>query len=202
MADASLLPPGIRDERFLALLALLDRWDEIDLLALLPNRVDSAPESLLYPLAWQLGVTGLAGWDLATTDETRRDLLRRAIEIHRRKGTPWAIREAFRAVGFPEIQIEEGYGKPAYGGTRLFDGQAYYSPMGAWGDFGVTVGRRADGTRIGPATRALLRGIIETWKPARSRLVDQRYEEYRFDGAYRYDGEATYAGSLSPAATP
>ncbi|CAA9377452.1 MAG: FIG00698670: hypothetical protein [uncultured Gemmatimonadetes bacterium] len=198
MADERLLPPGIRDDRFRALLALLDRWDEIDLLVLLANRVDSAPPELLYPLAWQFGVTGVAGWDLADTEDNRRELIRRAIELHRRKGTPWAIREALRAVGFPEVEIVEGYGRNQFDGTHLYDADITYAAEAVWANFAVVLGAPTDGLAIDLARRELLRGIVENWKNARSRLVEVRYSTYRYDGSYTYNGTMSYAGPLNP----
>lgn len=194
MADERLLSPGIRDERFRAFLALLDRWDAIDLLPLLPNRVESAPSRLLYALAWQFGVTGVAGWDLADTDDKRRDLIRRSIELHRRKGTPWAIREALRAVGFPDAQVVEGYGRNQFDGAHLYDGDITYSAEAVWANFAVMPGAPADGRPVDPARRALLQAVVENWKNARSRLLEMRYSTYRFDGSYAYDGTMSYAG--------
>lgn len=195
MADERLLPPGIRDERFRAFLALLERWDDIDLLPLLPNRVDTVPAALLYPLAWQFGVTGLAGWDTADTDAKRRELIRRAVELHRRRGTPWAIREAFRAVGFSRLYIDEYDGRAVADGSLSANGEVYASTRGIWAHFAVIVGEAGDGRPVTGAVRKLLRGIVETWKPVRSRLVDMRYRVYRADGNYRADGTAIAAGT-------
>lgn len=194
MADERLLPPGIRDERFRALLALLDRWDRIDLLPLLVNRVDSVPSALLYPLAWQFGVTGLAGWELAVTDDQRRELIRRAVELHRRRGTPWAIREAFRAVGFPEIVIDELYGRARRNAIVRRSGQFFRGPGGAWAGFALRMSPAADRRAITRDVRDLLRAIAEVWKPARSRLVELRFTEYRHDARYRRDGKMVRSG--------
>lgn len=150
MADERLLPPGIRDTRFRAFLALLDRLDAIDLVPLLVYRIDSTPAAALYALAWQFGVVGLAGWDLADTEAKRRDLIRRAIELHRRKGTPWAVAEALRALGYAATEVDEG------GGTFAFR---------------VKLGTLADGEAITPERQALLIGTISVWKPARSVLT-------------------------------
>jgi phage tail P2-like protein len=194
MADERLLPPGIRDERFRAFLALLERWDDIDLLPLLPNRVDTAPAALLYPLAWQFGVTGLAGWDLADTEAKRRELIRRAVELHRRRGTPWAIREAFRAVGFPDLRIEEYYGRARRNGVLRRNGQTYRSPGGAWADFALVVEEASDRRLITREVRDLLLAIARVWKPARSRLSDLRFTGYRHDARYRRDGTMLRSG--------
>ncbi|HEY0155444.1 MAG TPA: phage tail protein [Longimicrobium sp.] len=195
MVDLRLLPPGIADDRSRAFLGLIERVGDVDLSPLLVNRVDSVPAEALYALAWQMGVTGLAGWDLANTEADRRELLGRAIELQRHRGTPWAIREAFRAVGFPEISIEEFFGRAVCDGALLANGQAYASPGGVWANFAVVVGAAADGRLITAAIRDLLRGIVDVWKPARSRLMDLRFRPYRCDGTYLCDGTATAAGT-------
>lgn len=195
MADQRLLPsPLAADERSRALFALTDRLDAMDLAPLLVYRIDSVPASALFPLAWQLGVTGLAGWDLATTEAQRRALLARAIELHRHKGTPWAIRQAFAAAGFPAITLREGVGRATRNGTLFRNGTVHRSPGGAWANVTVDVGPADDGRLIGAEQRRLLRGVFEVWKPARSRLVDLRVKEYVRNGRYLRDRTAIRSG--------
>lgn len=173
---------------------LTDRLDALDLTPLLVNRIDSVPAAALYPLAWQFGVTGLAGWDLATTEAQRRALLARAIELHRHKGTPWAIRQAFAAAGFPSITIREGVGRATRNGVLHRNGAVHRSPGGAWANASVTVGPAADGRLIDLETRRLLRGVFDAWKPARTRLVSMRFTEYRRNGKYLRNGTAVRSG--------
>ncbi|MGO4756156.1 phage tail protein, partial [Streptomyces sp. 2MCAF27] len=99
--SADLLPPAFRQdpaaddftERFLSLfdatLAQLDRVIER-----YPALLDPAgvPDRVLPWLAGLLGLSYEAGWDAAT----RRALLTAAPELYRRRGTPWALREAVR----------------------------------------------------------------------------------------------------------
>ncbi|WP_086860723.1 phage tail protein [Streptomyces milbemycinicus] len=101
--SADLLPPAFRQdpaaddftERFLSLfdatLAQLDRVIER-----YPALLDPAgvPDRVLPWLAGLLGLSYEAGWDAPT----RRALLAAAPELYRRRGTPWALREAVRIV--------------------------------------------------------------------------------------------------------
>lgn len=194
MADVRLLPSGINDERHRALLEVLERLDALDLVPLLVYRIDSVPAEALYALAWQWEVTGVAGWDLATTDEQRRELLRRAIEMHRHKGTPWAITEALRAVGFPSVSLDEGFGRPTYNGAFVHDSSTTHSSGTWWGYFRAIIGEADDRRAITPAVRRLLVRIIDTWKNARSELLQIRFTSYRHDGTYRYDGTMNHSG--------
>lgn len=196
MADRRLLPTSVTDERSEAVLELIERLAEIDLVPLLVYRIDSVPAAALYVCAWQFGVTGLGGWELANTEAQRRELVRRAIEFHRHKGTGWVIREVLAAVGFP-VTVDEFWGRNLYDGTRLYDGTVTYSVAAVWADFGVIFGDPADAQPITAAKRDLLRGVVEAWKPARCRLVSMRFQSYRYDGQFRYDGEMIYAGAQS-----
>jgi phage tail P2-like protein len=156
MADERLLPPPVADERGLAFLEALDRLAELDLTPLLVYRLESVPESALYALAWQLGVLGPAGWDLAETAEQRRDLLRRAIQLHRRKGTPWAVRESLRALGYPDAAVVEETG-------LLFC-------------FRVHLGLLQDGDAIPAERQALLLATVAAWQNVRSHLLSLDFD--------------------------
>ena len=68
-------------------------------------------ESLLDLLAWQFHVEG---YELAQTIEEKRDLVKNAIELHKHKGTKYAVQKALESVGI-EGNIEEWFeygGKP------------------------------------------------------------------------------------------
>ncbi|WP_197371027.1 phage tail protein [Streptomyces clavuligerus] len=103
VTGADLLPPAFREdpaaddftERFLSLfdatLAELDRTIERAPALLDPAGV---PDRALPWLAGLLGLSYESGWDAAT----RRALLAAAPELYRRRGTPWALREAVRIV--------------------------------------------------------------------------------------------------------
>lgn len=100
MADSRLIPAGIRDVSTLAFNELIDRLGTVPLDQLLVYLVDNITETALPHLAEQFSVTGYDGWALTLGDTDRRSLIKRAIEIHRRKGTPWAVQQVFVALGF------------------------------------------------------------------------------------------------------
>ncbi|MEV6131850.1 phage tail protein [Streptomyces violaceusniger] len=103
VTSADLLPPAFREdpaaddftERFLSLFdATLDQLDRV--IERYPSLLDPAgvPDQALPWLAGLLGLSFEAGWDA----RTRRALLAAAPELYRRRGTPWALREAVRIV--------------------------------------------------------------------------------------------------------
>ncbi|WP_432719831.1 phage tail protein [Jeongeupia wiesaeckerbachi] len=124
MADELLQPPLASDARFQVLGDLASRLNDIDLSPLLVYMIDSVDASALYALAEQFSLTDSDGWALAETETAQRALIKRAIEIHRYKGTPWAVREVFRLLGLGEIEIEEGRGGYRRDGTCRRDGFA------------------------------------------------------------------------------
>lgn len=112
MADKRLIPAGIKDLSAEAFNELIDRLGSIDLTPLLIYIIDHVDSSALPHLAWQFHIEG---WELAETDKEKRTLIKRAIELHRYKGTPWAVKEAIKACGY-EADISEWF---------QYDGQPY-----------------------------------------------------------------------------
>ncbi|MFZ5659205.1 MAG: phage tail protein I [Pseudomonadota bacterium] len=116
MADALLLPPPLAgDARFRALGQLAARISEMDLSPLLVYLVDTVNASALPNLAEQLHILG-EGWQFARDDNERRRLLKRAIELHRYKGTRWAIQQVLETLALSG-QISEWF---EYGGQPYY----------------------------------------------------------------------------------
>ena len=150
MADALLLPPPLAgDERFQALGQLAARISDIDLSPLLVYLVDTVNASALPNLAEQLHILG-EGWQFARDDDERRRLLKRAIELHRYKGTRWAIQQVLETLALSG-QISEWF---EYGG------QPYY--------FKINVDLSTRG--IDEATFDALVALITEYKNVRSHL--------------------------------
>lgn len=118
-----LLPsPLQRDANYRALNDLLDRAGSLDLIKLLVYWLDIVDASALPVLAKQFHVMGLEGWEFARTEAEQRALLKHAVELHRRKGTPWAVRQGVKRYD-PNLDIEEWFeygGRPFY--FRLVNG--------------------------------------------------------------------------------
>lgn len=112
----SILPSSLQtDPNYLALNRILEQWQNIDLTKLLIYWLDDVDASALPHLAKQFHVLGLEGWDYATTEAEQRNLLKEAVELHRYKGTPWAVRQGIRRI-HPDVDIEEwqDYGGEPY----------------------------------------------------------------------------------------
>ncbi len=106
---ANLLPHSIRDAHYAAIEKILEeRGDEFPVEQLVPLLVDTIDASALPLLAEQMSVLGVEGWNYADTDEKKRDLIKNAVQIHQKKGTPWSIKDALARAGFVVKRIEEG----------------------------------------------------------------------------------------------
>src|SRR5690606_30548588 len=100
MADLQLPPALAGDERFALLCELLqEEFSSLDLNAMLVYLIDVVPEQVLPHLATQFHVMGLEGWRYARNVAEQRALIKRAIELHRYKGTPWAIEQVLVTLG-------------------------------------------------------------------------------------------------------
>lgn len=85
-----------------------ERFNDIDLECLLVTIIDNVPSDALPHLAEQYHVTGNEGWLQARNDSEKRDLIKRAIEVHRYKGTKYALTKIFDMFGI-EGKINEWF---------------------------------------------------------------------------------------------
>ncbi|TAD90971.1 MAG: phage tail protein I [Alphaproteobacteria bacterium] len=170
MADLT-LPPSLDDERGRALMALYRRLSDIPVEVVLTTHIDLVPTQVLPHLAWAFSLLD-DGWDLASSDQDRRDLLKRAIDIHRHKGTPWAVRAGLAAIGLPGRVVEWFQANPP---------RPPYT-------FGVEVVRRSRGGglpqfALDPSVWARARASVLHTKNARSHLDFLRVTDHAEGGA-------------------
>lgn len=81
---------------------------EIDLSKLLVYMIDTVDASAIPFLAYQFDVLGYKGMRMAQTEADQRNVLKSAIELHRYKGTEWAIQQALLSIGFANVVIKKG----------------------------------------------------------------------------------------------
>ena len=147
------------------------RFAALDLTVLLLGMFDTAPETVLPYLAEQYHILGVEGWSMADTVDQRRALLKKAIELHRRKGTPWSVKQAILALGFDSVDILEGIDR-FHNGVIHYDGQDTHGSSG-WARFIVTITLGAIPYSSNIQQKVLQ--LIEEYKPARSTLLELRF---------------------------
>jgi hypothetical protein len=194
----SLLPISIRDEHYETLAELLEEFFTLEVWQpLVPMLIDTVPAEGLTHLAEFFSVLGADGWEYVATEAEKRALLKQAVELHRHKGTPWAVRTSVEQAGFGEVLIEEGFGNFThqmasidYGKPLLYDGFAAYdgtfdfgsgvggnarllldSPAIQWALFRVVV-ILAESERVSAAIVERCRAVINAYKNERSWLTD------------------------------
>lgn len=141
------------------------------------NRIyllDEVNANALYLLAQQFDVLGYKGWFFADTEEKRRELIRRAIELHRYKGTPWSVKEAIKQLGFTNVNIIERYGliTALYNGEYTYNGGINYaSGDGEWATFVVEIDINEWPNEFTAFFTEALKELITEYKGVRNHLV-------------------------------
>lgn len=108
---------------------------------------DACPAPLLPWLAWALSVDE---WDDGWSETQQRATIKGSIALHRRKGTPWAVRQALARIGLTLTELVE-------------------SPDGAhWAEFDLDI--TVEDRPITEALHAQLLRMLAAYKPARSHL--------------------------------
>lgn len=91
---------------------LFSRFQDLDTDALLVYLIDSVDESALVHLADQFHIMGNEGWLQAKTEAEKREIIKKAIELHRYKGTKYALIKVLNSLNI-NGDVEEWF---EYGG--------------------------------------------------------------------------------------
>lgn len=124
---------------------------------------DTCPAEMLTWLAWAFGVDE---WSADWSDETKRDVIRNAVMVQRRKGSIWSIKRAISAAGYGDATLVEGTG-------------------GHWAKYNFTLPRP-----ISNAQAAQVRRILDATAPARCWLYQLNFTAASnlYNNTIRYDG--------------
>ncbi|MBI9112239.1 phage tail protein I [Maridesulfovibrio ferrireducens] len=106
-----LLPSSItKDERIAASATVLDSQLKAVTAAipqvLIYSRIDEFEEPLLSLLAWQFHVDH---WEPHWPLETKREAVKTSIKLHKKKGTPWAVRKAIEVATRAPAKVIEWF---------------------------------------------------------------------------------------------
>lgn len=184
MADLQYADIIIRDPKYTALAELSKRCKTLPISQIMTTLVDLLGDEFMPLLAEKWSVTGYDGEFLAENDGSKRALIQTAVELHRQKGTPWAIREVLRKLGFGEVEIDEGLQARTYehgvvNHIRSEDRWAYYA---------VRLSKP-----ITNAQSAMIRKVLRNFSPARCTLAVLDYKA----APILYNNKATYNGQYN-----
>ncbi len=188
MADERLIPAGIRDKSNLALNELIDGAATIDLTPLLVYIIDNVDASALPHLIEQFHVAGSEGGRLAENETLKRALLKRAIDMHRMKGTPAGLRQALTEIGFggkENLTIIERSGDIHYDGSVIYDGLYNYASIGGWAEYTIVLS-----CPITNDQAVLIQALCKEFVPARCHLraINWTRAFLRYNAEVNYDG--------------
>ena len=129
-----------KEQTFTALADLGLSLDNLPIDKLLIRLIDLVDSPHLPILADSMSVAGVDGYWLAESDEARRNLIKGAYELHRYKGTPWAVKEIVRRLGFGNATLIEGFGGKQHNGeiTRR-DGVYNYGHSDRWAYYRIII---------------------------------------------------------------
>lgn len=95
---------------------LFSRFQSLDTQALLVYLIDKVNESALVHLAEQFHIMGNEGWLQTKTEKEKREIIKNAIELHRYKGTKYALIKVLNSLNI-DGEIKEWF---EYGGEPFF----------------------------------------------------------------------------------
>jgi P2-related tail formation protein len=170
---SDILQPSLRpDTNILNLVkALDDPWSDLCsqvIFVLIYPRIDSLNEDVVDLLAHQFH---LESYRLATNLLEKRAMVKNSIELHRKKGTPWAVKQSLVSAGYRDAIIQEAQRAD---GTYIADGSIFADSPG---DFEFRVLLDLGNYRgIDAALVADIIQCINDYKNARSHLIGLRWK--------------------------
>ena len=175
-----------RDQRYRMLADLGLRLNDIEAVKLMPRLIELVAPEHLELLAESRSVLGSDGYWLAESDQARRKLIKGAYQLHRYKGTPWAIREIVRRLGFGEVKIIEGLSNKKHNGEIHRDGSYTHGHTDRWAHYRIIMTNT-----ITTDQAALLRRTLRAFAPARCVLaaLDYQHVSLRRNGQALRDGK-------------
>jgi phage tail P2-like protein len=144
-------------------------------------------------------------WDGSLSTQNKRDLIVQSLELHRKKGTRWAILEVLKAVGLSvpnyEAVIVEYKDRDDYKFDVKRNGSYSYNSVAKhndglniydfvftnWTDFAVIIK-----TSISESQAVLAKKLIEIYKPVRCTLIGFVFDRKQRNGVIFYDSLHTH----------
>ena len=190
MADLvtdSVLPMPLQHERFLILESLLKRLNGLSRHTII-MLTDIAPANTLPFFADHFGLFG-DGWGFAESEADQRELIKDAIEIHRYKGTPWAIKRVLKLLGYGDCKLIERTGFNEHNSTIRHNSKHRYGVGGDWTHYSLITPRV-----MTPNDAERIRNLLIDVAPLRCKLVSisllasRHNSTIKHNGTYNYDG--------------
>jgi hypothetical protein len=168
---AAILPPVLRDERGLAWAAALDASLTLDAWQACPLEVGHAPGIVLWELAKQEGMAGPL-WQAMRTRALRERLVASAPKLQHRRGTPWAVEEVMRIIGYTDADVLDRSGILLYDGEAIHNGHyTFDSGFAEWSDYVIRLCIDGRSRAFLEPDRERAAFLAAAWAPLRCELV-------------------------------
>lgn len=164
-----------QDKDYIALADISTRLPQEKVGLILTTAVDALPVETLDLLAAKWSLTGFDGWAMATTEALKRELLKKAIFLHRNKGTPESIKNIIRYLGFGEVEIIERLSDAKRNGAIRRDNRFYHGSSKKWNHYFIKFKQPLS---INQAD--LIRETVSYFAPARCILEHLDFKEVAF----------------------
>lgn len=168
--------------------ALAELGNQLDLSAkrqIMTSLVELLDDKWIELLAEKWSVTDYDGLFVADNHQSKRQLIRNAVKLHRYKGTPWAIRDVLRQLGFGEIELDEGLKARNY---KSHQGVAAIPEDERWACYAIRFNQP-----ITNEQSSEIRKVLLNFAPARCVLAVLDYKATPI----RYNNKATYNGAYN-----
>ena len=123
---------------------------------------EKCPLELLPWLAWSFSIEV---WEQGWSEDTKRQAVKSAASVHRKKGTVASVKEAIAAAGFGDVEIIERFAWDFYDGKRLRNSSIQRQTADHWAEYRVKLSRP-----ISIEQADQVRAILAKVAPARCRL--------------------------------
>ena len=177
-----------QDVKFTTLADLANRLDTLDKSQIMTSLIDLLDEKYIELVAEKWSVTGYDGYLLANDIKSKRTLISSAVELHKYKGTPWAVKQICKKLGLGEVEIIERLAKQYYDGAIIRNGIYYRGDDNRWAQYRILL----NGVITNTAAK-IARKAIERFAPARSELVALDYRKFAFLHNNRLTRNGTYS---------
>lgn len=142
----------------------------IDFVPMLVYLIDTVDASALGDLLDQFDLMGYKGARFVSTDQEKRDLIKKGIELKKYTGTPWAIKEALKLIGVTDVEFLKMPLTVLHNSTIMRDGTYGHNSV-VWARFSVKI----NAATFPVITTQLLSDIVALvtqYKPRTRRLID------------------------------
>lgn len=170
------------------------RFNILDYSNVLINLVDNSSVEALPFLFRQFNILGYKGLRFVTTESEKRELIKRAIELHRYKGTFWSIRESLKLIGVNDCELVRGTYVFMYDGKFKYNATQGFT-QNSWATFSVKINSASFTSITTPILNDLV-NIINEYKSCRSKLVSIIFKGSLYNAVNLYNGSITYSAEI------